>query len=318
MNLSDIVEFRNHLDRFDLAQAREQATEEFRSIKTYLDNREPHYTDLYQSVSADIANIEQHINQFGNNLNSIRSRLQANIEELEPAMYEKSQQLYQEGLNDPHDYVLDRTPVFDNKQVEFINGRINLYCNWKRIGLIIRPGREEWIRSMVSLDPLYLVDTNWALLSPAIEKFNPAYQKRLRPYVITERTQNKMLSSLPVYQFDVVFVYNFFNFKSITVIEKYLTELFELMAFGGVMMFTLNDSDRSHGVRNVERNYCCYTPLTRVLEIARSIGYTVETVHFLDGATTWVEIFKPGSRKNLRGGQVLSEIRSKKHLQNKK
>ena len=311
MNLSDIVEFRNYLDRIDHTQLLQQSTQEARSIKNYLDVTQPRYDDLCDAVGFELKNIEQHISLFSANVGSIRDQVQTDIVAQEPEYYQKSQQLYQEGLNDPHDYILDRSPVLEKQQVEFVSGRINLYCDWKHVGLILRPGREEWIRSMVSLDPLYIVDTNWALLSPAIERFNPVYQTRLRPYVITERSMNEMMSMLPTYQFDVVFAYNFFNFKSIEIIERYLTEFFELMAFGGVMMFTINDCDRHHGVRNCERNYSCYTPLSRVLDYAREVGFTVETIHYLDGATTWVELFKPGSRHNLRGGQVLSEIRPK-------
>jgi hypothetical protein len=76
-----------------------------------------------------------------------------------------------------------RLPVSPEGQSMVVN-RISRYSGWKHPAAILHPGQEEWIHSMVSNDPLYLIDEHHELLDPVIKQFNPEYQNRLRVYVI--------------------------------------------------------------------------------------------------------------------------------------
>lgn len=311
MKLSDIVEFRNQLDKFDMSRAKIQMIKEIENIKHTIDTTEPHFDDLAEELSNTFGKVSKSIDSFGAGLNKIRQRLQDTIQSVETDLLKKSVDLYREGLNDSCEYILSRQPEITDDQREFIRGRINAHADWKKVGLIIRPGNEEWVRQMVALDPLYIVDTHPELLTPAMKKFNRTYQSRLRSYVVNERSPRPILFSLPKYQFGAVLVYNFFNYKSIDIVERYLTELYGIMERGGKLMMTINDCDRSHGVRNAENNFCCYTTRSRVLDIAGSLGYETVRIDFLDGANTWIELKKPGERRSTRGGQVLVQIKSK-------
>ena len=67
--------------------------------------------------------------------------------------------------------------------------------------MILRPAQEKFIEDLVPLDPLYLVDQHSDLLQPAIDAFNPGYQRRLRPYVINDWKDQEILAAIPTNQF---------------------------------------------------------------------------------------------------------------------
>jgi SAM-dependent methyltransferase len=183
-----------------------------------------------------------------------------------------------------------------------------MYGNWKYPAMIIRPGREKFIDDMVMFDPLYLIDSDHELLKPAIEKFPEDYQKRLRTYVIDELKNDHLLQQIPDNQFGLCLAFNLFNFRPLEVIRRYLTEIYQKLKPGGVILLTFNDCDRDKAVMLVEQHFASYTPGTLIQELASSIGY--EPIFKWDdgGPSTWLEIKKPGTLTSLRGGQTLAKI----------
>mgnify|MGYP003323057122 FL=1 len=161
---------------------------------------------------------------------------------------------------------------------------------------------------MVPLDPLYVVDSSRDLIEPAISEFTPEYQRRLRPYVINDYSNDKILYRLPDNQFGFVFAYNYFNFKPIEIIEKFLHELYQKLRPGGAVIFTYNECDLSPGVGAVEHNWMCYTPGRRIRVIADLIGFEIINNHIGINDIAWFELKKPGEIESIRGGQSLAKI----------
>jgi hypothetical protein len=173
--------------------------------------------------------------------------------------------------------------------------------------MIIRPGLETFVSDMVSFDPLYLVDQDQELLFPSILQFPEQYQRRLRPYVVNERDESlPILAQLPDNQFGMCLAYNFFNFKPLTVMEKWLGELYTKLRPGGRLMMTFNDCDNEKAVKLAENYYACYTPSRMVRDIALKHGYEIYFVWNDNLPSTWMELQKPGSLSSLRGGQALA------------
>ena len=164
---------------------------------------------------------------------------------------------------------------------------------------------------MVGLDPLYLVDTHYDLLTPCMEKYPEAYQRRLRPYVINERATVPILHKIPDNQFGACLVYNFFNFRPLEVIKRYLEEILQKLRPGGTLIMTINDCDRDKGVMLVEQHYTCYTPGYLIINLAQSLGYELVIKWHDDGPSTWIELKRPGDLTSLRGGQTLAKIMPK-------
>jgi hypothetical protein len=156
---------------------------------------------------------------------------------------------------------------------------------------------------------LYLVDHNTELLAPAVAGFHEQYQRRLRLYTINDCNNNQaILSQLPNNQFGYVFAYNWFNFKPLQVIEQYLRELWHKVRPGGTVLMTFNDCDYAHGVALAERNFMCFTPGTRIMKAAETVGFDTLDRHRGLGDVAWLEFQKPGKIYSLRGGQTLAKI----------
>ena len=209
------------------------------------------------------------------------------------------------------EYILNRRPVISKETQEFYKTRIARYTNWKYPAMVLRPGLETYVNDMVACDPLYLVDEKYELLTPIMNQYNKVYQLRLRPYVINERQDGEILTQLPNDQFGLIFVYNFFNFRPLEVIRQYLTELYQKLRSGGVLIMTINDCDRDKGVMLVEQHFACSTPGNMIIELANSLGFETEFVWTDNGPSSWIELRRPGELTSIRGGQTLAKIMPK-------
>jgi hypothetical protein len=78
-----------------------------------------------------------------------------------------------------------------------------------------------------------------------------------------------------------------------------------------MLILTFNDGDRSAGVKLCERNFSCYVPGKLLESLSESIGYTRVFSWNDNGASTWLELKKPGALSTIRGGQTLAEVKSR-------
>ena len=174
--------------------------------------------------------------------------------------------------------------------------------------MVLGARRETFIEDMVPMDPLYLVDHDRELINVAVSPFTQEYQRRLRPYVINDWKDTEIFTALPSNQFGLVFAYNYFNWKPIEMIEKFLTEIYQKLRPGGALVFTYNECDKWQGVGAVENAWMCYTPGSRIQTIARNLGYKIIEQCTGAGDIAWFEMHKPGEVRSLRGGQVLAKV----------
>jgi hypothetical protein len=289
-------------------------------IKRHADVEIEKITYLVESQNIQIAEFAKQLQQkrlciqesfeaFDHELKDLKSQLQQLIETSEKPWFQESYRLYeQEMIKESAEYILDRRPTITAETEQFYRTRIVRYNSWKHPAMIIRPGKETYIQDLLASDPLYLVDTNYDLLVPAMSQFTVQYQNRLRPYIVNERSDQPILNKLPDEQFGLVFAYNFFNFTPFEVIKKYFAEIYQKLRPGGILAMTFNDCDRDKAVQLVEQHFCCYTPGYLVKELAQSIGYEIVFSWTDQGPATWLELRKPGEFESLRGGQALAKI----------
>jgi SAM-dependent methyltransferase len=257
------------------------------------------------------------LSEFEDTLGRIQDTVDQTIVNLETAYYQESEILYQQMMEyDSVDYILNRTMINTESVKSFITARIQLHSDWRHAGMIIRPGREDWINLLVGCDPLYLVDTDTELLQPAVLRHNDQYQRRLRTYIVNERDGDAILGDLPNQQFAFCLVYNFFNFKPINIIARYLAELYEKTKPGGTVAFTFYDGDRAGAVALSERHYSFYTPGRGIYQHIADIGFQITQKYEIDSACVWIELQKPGKLTSIKGGQALAEIRASTYQKN--
>ncbi len=309
MKLSDLVNYQMDLDNMSAVSIRQQADIDLEKITYLVGHQSIQLAEHANALQLKHKEIQQTFDAFEVNLNQLKIELKQLIETTEKPWFAESYRLYeQEMIHETTEYILNRRPEITDETEQFYRTRIVRYNDWKHPAMIIRPGQETYINELVASDPLYLVDESHDLLLPALSQFNEQYQQRLRTYAINERSGEDILGKLPNGQFGLVFAYNFFNFRPFEVIKTYLTEIYQKLRPGGMLVMTFNDCDRSKGVMLVEQHFCCYTPGYLVRELAQSLGYRITFSWTDQGPTTWLELQKPGNFISLRGGQALAKI----------
>jgi SAM-dependent methyltransferase len=309
MKLSDLINYQMELNAMSAVPIGQQADIDLEKITYLVGHQSIQLAEHANALQLKHKEIQQTFDSFELNLNQLKIELKQLIETTEKPWFAESYRLYeQEMIHETTEYILNRRPEITPETEQFYRTRIVRYNSWQHPAMIIRPGQETYIKELVALDPLYLVDESHDLLVPAMSQFNELYQQRLRPYTINERNGDEILIKLPNGQFGLVFAYNFFNFRPFEIIRKYLTEIYQKLRPGGMLVMTFNDCDRAKGVLLVEQHFCCYTPGYLVRELAQSLGYEITFSWTDQGPTTWLELKKPGNFTSLRGGQALAKI----------
>jgi hypothetical protein len=215
---------------------------------------------------------------------------------------------YEQKVNN---IILNSQLDLSDTSINIIKGRVANYATWKYPASIFRPSLTPFVDIMLANDPLYLVDEHQDLLSTITTTFNTSYQNRLRKYIISDHSDNCILDKLPDNQFAFFLIYNYFNYKPCEIIRRYLEEIYQKLKPGGVVGMTFNNCDKSNAVKSAENSVCSYTPGHIVFGMAKNIGY--QQIFYLDdpGASSWIELQKPGTLSSLRGGQTLAKINHK-------
>jgi|688.fasta_scaffold190959_3 SAM-dependent methyltransferase len=313
MKLSELLKYKLYIANCTAKPTADYASNHLGDIVNTISNHQLQFSDCRQHLHETLDDINEHFQQFQQTIDRLNAEIDDIISSLQPKYFLQSYRLYEEMVAyDTTEYILGR-PLKDvtDDIYDFINARIKLYDDWKYPGMIIRPGRESFIDQMVGCDPLYLVDQSYDLLQPAQDRFGQSYRNRLRTFVMYEKRDNGILQDLPDGQFGLVVAYNFFNFRPMEIIEKYLQEIFIKLRPGGTLAMTYNNCDLPEGTGLTECFYMCYTPGRMLEELARKTGYEIHFRYDTHVPNTWLELRKPGVLESIRGGQALAEVKNK-------
>ena len=313
MILSELVDYLNQLDSVAAMPLHAQAREGIdRALHVITNHTAVNWGKKYNAVIENGRQLDTVYHDWTHNVNVLRSHARNLVAELEPEYYRESTRLWQqEMVHETVDYQLDRCLNLIPADHEAVLGRVLRWSDWQYPGMILGPRRHDWITHLVGLDPLYLVDTDQALLEPAVKRFKPQYQQRMRTYVVPERQPRQILANLPDNQFSLVFAYDFFNYRPFELVCKWLSEIFHKLRPGGTVFFTFNDCDWAHAVALTERHFMCYTPGHRVAQHLRDVGFEIEQHQRGQADVYWIEARRPGQLDTMRAGQNLAKIVAK-------
>jgi hypothetical protein len=312
MKLSSLIAYKNLLEGMIPLDTVPLAHNKLAPVLYTVQSNEVQFANLTEQLEADYRLVLEKLDQFDQTAEKIMNQIDSLIDQNESVYYKNSTELYQQMMQcDSNEYILSRQQSLTVEIKELIIARLQRHGDWHHAGMIIRPGHEDWINLLVGCDPLYLVDTNKELLDPAVLRFNDQYQRRLRTYEADEISTNAILKLLPQEQFAFCLVYNFFNFKPMELVVRYLFELYHKLKPGGTIALTINDCDRAGAVKLAESGFKCYTTKSAVVEHCCSLGFELTTSFHIDAASTWLEFRRPGELTSLRGGQALAQIFSR-------
>jgi hypothetical protein len=308
MKLSSIVGYLNHLDTLGVESA-VVVNAELAKISYVIQDNQIQFAQLSDELLATQVQVKMYLQQYDQTLHKIRQAVQELIKQNESVYFENSTNLYHSMQeNETPKYILQRIRTIDPAKKLQLRSRLQTHTDWKYPGMVIRPSHSPWVEDLVALDPMYFVDTHEDLISPATSQYPPEYQRRLRRYVIDEFTDQPIFEKLPQQQFGLVYGFDYFNFRPLEVIKKYLLEIFGLLRTGGTFFFNFNDCDQQGGVALTEHCFSCYTPARLIYEYAEQVGYEIVRQETIDAASTWVELKKPGLLTSIRGGQCLAGV----------
>lgn len=304
MTFSELVAFKNQLDLLSSKPANVQVDQEIRNILHAVETPGQNIDSHLQALKICHRTILENLRNFEQELDTLKQQVDLAIAEQGKFWFEQTDKVYQQRLStELSQTILERRLSLTDEERTLFHSRISLYTSWQRPGLIVRPGRETLINNMTDSDPLYLVDRRSDLLEPVLNGFNPVYQNKLCTYVVNE-DDPEILHALPDAQFGIILVYNFFNYRPLPVIEKFLMQIYKKLQPGGCVIMTFNNCDHWQAVHLVELNYCSYTPGHMMRKLVGQIGYEWLHTIAINHANTWVELRKPGVMISSKGGQV--------------
>jgi SAM-dependent methyltransferase len=309
MKLSEIVAYLNLLDSLQVQDEAAEATRRLAAVLHVVVNHVVQVNTCTQNLTQAFESVTNSLTDFDQVLAQIRQRLIQLLHQHEPSYLAESFRLFdQEMRHDSVQHILSRRIGTDQDSRIALEFRLKNLTDWRYPGMIIGPRTEKFIEDMVPLDPLYVVDTHQDLINAAVHSFTPDYQRRLRQYVVNDFVSGAILNELPGNQFGVIFAYNYFNYRPMEVIQRYIREIASKLRPGGTFIMTYNNCDRSHGVGLAERSWMCYTPRRLIVQAAESAGLEHVISTDAPGDLSWIEFAQPGQLKTLRGGQSLAKI----------
>lgn len=317
MKLSELVAFKTSLDQYDFVRTSQTLIKKINESQSDISKVAGNENDMLirfgdgvylDQLTQDLKDLELTIADLQNNYDYYRTQIDQLILDQEQEYIVRSKKLYERHIiGEGIDSIQHRKLELGSEQKKQFISRINLYCDWRWPGLIIRPQDQDIVEAMCALDPLYLCDYFQPLLDPHVKKFNLAYQHRLRAYTIPKFLPKKRsLEQLPQTQFGFVVAYNLLDHYPLTMIQQILSEVNDLLAPGGVFLFTFNDCDYAESIQTFEQRFKSYTPFRLIKPILDSLGFRV--IQKTNGEFDWCEVRKAGTLKSIRGGQALARV----------
>lgn len=312
MKLSELVSYQRLLDDLTPTQAVELLRQQLEPVVDKVQTCQIRLDHTQGFLEAAYQQSLESIDVFLLSLDAVKRELDQQIKLQESDYFVRSYDIYHNSIeNDSAEHVIDRTLNITPAVRNFLRSRAQFYSNWQHPGILIRPGKEEWIEHLVACDPLYVIDQSYEMFEPAKKKFNSTYLHRVRWYTVKDSEDSEILLAIPNNQFGFCLAYNFFHYKPLEIIRRYLKEIYQKLKPGGTLAFTFNDCDRGGGVILVENTSGCYTPGRMIKSLLELIGYTITLEYHTDASSTWIEVKKPGELTSLRGGQALAAIKLK-------
>ena len=308
--LTELVHLREKLlQAYDASPASNELAHLHAKISSIVSEREAvEHQGMLENLVADIQGVQQRFEdnqaQFNLAIDTINHEIMAEGIKFFSDNYTLELRVEAEATT-----VIRRVRVMEMSDAvhsEILN-RIQLYSDWHYPALELGCRDGEWTGDLVANDPLYVVDHYREFLDSTMNKFNPDYQRRIRPYLIKDQD----MSELPQGQMGFVFCWNYLNYRSLDTVKEYLKSVKDLLRPGGTFMFSYNNGDIPECAGYVDNGWMSYIPKSMLLPMCESLGYEVVFSRDIRGEGTsisWVEIRKPGTLETIKAHQVLGKI----------
>lgn len=313
MRLSELVKTRNYLQELSTT-AIKTVTEELdgklnriRSMPLHLD---------YQS---DLDHLLEQVDKIEYQLDYIEETIPKMVNKINQELNELTKDFHKRGYmingfygSNSTDVPTERNerllPMSQDVHSEVLV-KVRSYTDWRYPTLEIGPGDGVWTEHLVAADPLYILDVHKEFIDNTLNKFNYEYRNRIRPYQIGMHVgkSDTDLSELPKNQFGFIFAWNVFDYFPLEHVEAFVSQCFDLLRPGGVMMFSYNNCNVPQCAEYAQEGFRSWMPEQLLLDTCESYGFELISSASKE-MINWVEIKKPGTLKTVKAHQVMGEI----------
>lgn len=309
MKLSELIAYRDKLRKHDVNLFKSMNQQIFELMEAEIED--PQYLQKFLTHKDDII---RRADKFIAAHLDYDHELGRRIRQEEKAYFKESEDRFNEVFEkESYQQKRERVLEIEDNTKEYLEIRIERYATWDQPALQICPSHGKLTDTMVSFDPLYLIDFSEMDLVNVKKQYNQQYANRLRTYVFPPfKTTTNPFYQLPQEQMGFILAYNFFDNLPMNRMVIHLKQCFELLKTGGKMLFTFNDCDLHHNVDLLERwKWKYYTPGKLVKHHLQNIGFNV-LKHFKESyGMAWFEVEKPGKLQSIKGGQTLATVTRK-------
>ena len=125
MKLSELVDYLNHIDEFELGQIHQEAQHRLDAVIHKIVNHNVQFNKFTQGIITDGNKINESFQQFNHTINAIRSHVIDAMTAQHPEYLRESLRLFQhEMCYDTNEYILNRKLHCDADSAELLQGRI--------------------------------------------------------------------------------------------------------------------------------------------------------------------------------------------------
>lgn len=314
MKTSELISLRNNLQNISFINL----TNEVNSLDAAISKN--HNLPLFENYRSKLDKILNFVSTIEIQLENQQEEITKLINEIEQEIAEQTKPLMQLGYkingfygSNLTNWDVERTDrileLSDDERGE-IGTVVRSYTSWQYPTLEIGPGDGAWTESLVAGDPLYIIDRHQEFLDSTLSKFNEVYRKRVRPYLTGQHAGKSEFdfSMLPKEQFGFIFAWNVVNFWPFTETKHTLTQCWDLLRPGGVMMFSFNNCNVVQCAEAGESGYKSYLTPQLLNSIFDELGFEIIQYRSTSINVHWVEIKKPGVLTTTKRHQTLGKI----------
>jgi hypothetical protein len=324
MKLRELVTYRNHL--INTLQVRLNSTplSDNSGIIDKLSRTTAkgfeQYVDDVDGMSEQCKSIASAYNNVTEDFKVLIERVEKDIDTWSDEMFDEYQEIFTfENLA----IRLNSVKLSDEIAVQ-IKDKISLHGdNWRYPGLQFFPTSVEWVKTMVSMDPLYLAGPPLTYLENLVKDYPQQYQNRLRLYQIPPLDFVRLPQEqfgfvnqippldfvrLPQEQFGFIFCLAVLKFLHSTYLEDFITRAFDLLRPGGVFVFGYNNCGTDVLVDSAEFQEISYYSNRKLRALCDKVGYEIISLEDLEGFGGLAEIRKPGTLTTVKIHQAMAQI----------
>jgi len=317
MQLRNLVKYKQLVKNLDDKGLHKNINSKLSAMLADINLHEFDSNNLKEKMQANHLEVLKNLEDLSDNLNKFRTDLANTVKQLEQPYYEKSNLIYKEHqLMHPENRrsrLRENNLIHNDESKQLLVDTVDTYINSQYAAMQLSPGYGDITKHILAGTPLYIVDDDHLMLEQFQgEFFNETMIRRTNFYSMNDSDDDPLLR-LPKGQIGFCVIIDYFNFKTVDIIRKYLQSLYNIMRAGGVVIFTFNNCDYPKGIDKVDEMYYCYTTESEMQTICKELGFEIiklvaRDYDELDNGISWLEIKKPGELSTIRAGQGLAQI----------